>query len=143
MTILLNNHIYTPIIEMREREKERERETADPDRGLNGEEIGLREEDLASVDAELPNLHLRQLHLFPTFPFQEAPDNVIQHARIHHTLHCHHFLSLSLRFQQIAPTTKKVVIYSCVWRSEYRYDSIGLRLFWVEREMRDHDHNND
>lgn len=50
--------------------KKRERETADPDRSMEEEEIGLREEDLSGIDAELSNLHLRQLHLFPPFAFQ-------------------------------------------------------------------------
>lgn len=51
-------------------ERGRGRETADPDRGMDGDEIGVREEDLAGVDAELADFNLGELHLFPSFPFQ-------------------------------------------------------------------------
>lgn len=102
--------------------------TADPDRGVDREEIGLREEDLAGVDAELANLDLGELHLFAPFPFQEAPDYIIQHTHIHHALHCHHFIFLSLEFNQIA-----------VEQTGMSSARSNDQFLWVEREMRDDD----
>ncbi|KAF7817932.1 60S ribosomal protein L18 [Senna tora] len=62
------------------------------------EENGLREEDLASVDGELTDLRLRELHLFSVFAFEEPPYNIIQNGLVHHSLHCHrhHLLLQSL-----------------------------------------------
>lgn len=79
-----------------------ERETADPNRGAELEEVGLGDENLASVDAELADLGLRKLHLFPSFAFQQPAYYVIQHPPIHISFNCHHFWFLFLEFDSIS-----------------------------------------
>ena len=64
--------------------------TADADGSTKVEKNWLREEDLSGVDAELTDLGLRELHLFPSFPFQKPSYHIIQHPLVHHPLHCHH-----------------------------------------------------
>lgn len=76
---------------LKKMEKEKRRElTANADGGTKLKENWLREEDLSCVNAELTDLRLRELHLFPSFPFQQPPYHIFQHRFVHHSLHCHH-----------------------------------------------------
>lgn len=65
------------------------------DGGMELEETGLREEDMASVDGELTDLRLGELHLFAFFAFEEPLYDVIQYGLLHHSFHCRRHIGIS------------------------------------------------
>lgn len=96
--LILKTHITKQTIHKFSRER-REKLTTDPDRCVELEEIGLREEDLASVDAQLTDLTFWQLNLFPSFTLQQSPYYILQNSLVHHPLHRHHIHFFLLKIQ--------------------------------------------
>lgn len=96
--LILKTHITKQTIHKFSRER-REKLTTDPDRCVELEEIGLREEDLARVDAQLTDLTFWQLNLFPSFTLQQSPYYILQNSLVHHPLHRHHIHFFLLKIQ--------------------------------------------
>lgn len=77
--------------------------TADLDGGVDSEQVGLGEEHPLSLDAELPDLRLRQLHLAPAAAALHEPAHHLVHRRALHRPHRgprHHHLPAPLPAQR-------------------------------------------
>lgn len=60
--------------------------TANLDRRLELQQVGLLHEDIPGRDAEIPDLRLRELHLLPgprRSDVDEPPDDVVQRGGVH------------------------------------------------------------